>query len=246
MDLTDLWQLDGTAQAELVRAATSARRNSSTPPSHASSAQPGDQRRHHAAVRPRTRTAADVHRDAPFAGVPLLLKDATSKSKARRTTSARASSATSATVRCARRSWRGASAAGFIFIGKTNCPELSAGITTEPSRSAHAQSLGPQRSAGGSSGGSAAAVARGPRRSPRRPTRRDRCATPRALRRRHAQTVTRPSRPKRPAASPTSRRLGGVRARPLRPRPGARARVGRRRSRSMISPAAAPRCASAC
>jgi amidase len=51
-------------------------------------------------------------------------------------------------------------AAGFVFVGKTNCPELGLVPTTEP------ESYGPtrnpwdvERSPGGSSGGSAAAVA---------------------------------------------------------------------------------------
>jgi amidase len=53
-------------------------------------------------------------------------------------------------------------AAGFVFVGKTNLPELAASVTTEP------VAYGPSRnpwgldfSTGGSSGGSAAAVAAG-------------------------------------------------------------------------------------
>jgi amidase len=53
-------------------------------------------------------------------------------------------------------------AAGFVVIGKTNCPELGIVPTTEPE--AHGPTRNPwdtSRSAGGSSGGSAAAVASG-------------------------------------------------------------------------------------
>ena len=52
--------------------------------------------------------------------------------------------------------------AGFVFVGKTNTPELATSVTTEP------LAYGPTRnpwnvahSTGGSSGGSAAAVAAG-------------------------------------------------------------------------------------
>jgi len=53
-------------------------------------------------------------------------------------------------------------AAGFVIVGKTNCPELGIVPTTEPE--AHGPTRHPwdtSRSAGGSSGGSAAAVASG-------------------------------------------------------------------------------------
>jgi amidase len=53
-------------------------------------------------------------------------------------------------------------AAGFVFVGKTNTPELATSITTEPV--AYGASRNPwddTRSTGGSSGGSAAAVAAG-------------------------------------------------------------------------------------
>jgi amidase len=53
-------------------------------------------------------------------------------------------------------------AAGFVFIGKTNTPELATACTTEPL--AYGPSRNPwdtERSTGGSSGGSAAAVAAG-------------------------------------------------------------------------------------
>jgi amidase len=53
-------------------------------------------------------------------------------------------------------------AAGFVFVGKTNTPELATSVTTEPV--AYGASHNPwdlERSTGGSSGGSAAAVASG-------------------------------------------------------------------------------------
>jgi amidase len=53
-------------------------------------------------------------------------------------------------------------AAGFVFVGKTNTPELATSCTTEPL--AYGPSRNPwdtERSTGGSSGGSAAAVAAG-------------------------------------------------------------------------------------
>lgn len=52
--------------------------------------------------------------------------------------------------------------AGFVFVGKTNTPELATSVTTEPL--AYGPTANPwdtTRSAGGSSGGSAAAVAAG-------------------------------------------------------------------------------------
>src|SRR2546423_10190485 len=53
-------------------------------------------------------------------------------------------------------------AAGFVFVGKTNTPELATSLTTEPV--AYGPTRNPwddTRSTGGSSGGSAAAVAAG-------------------------------------------------------------------------------------
>lgn len=106
---------------------------------------------------------APLSEGAPFAGVPMLLKDASiqvagtpyyvglgalrdARHRSRHTTE------------LARRLER----AGFIFIGKTNVPELSAGITTEPPAFGPARNpWALDRTTSGSSGGSAAAVAAG-------------------------------------------------------------------------------------
>ena len=51
-------------------------------------------------------------------------------------------------------------AAGFVFCGKTNMPELATSVTTDPrAHGATRNPWDPSRSPGGSSGGSAAAVA---------------------------------------------------------------------------------------
>ncbi len=53
-------------------------------------------------------------------------------------------------------------AAGFVFLGKTNTPELGLNITTEPLAYGPSRNpWNPEHSTGGSSGGSAAAVAAG-------------------------------------------------------------------------------------
>jgi amidase len=53
-------------------------------------------------------------------------------------------------------------AAGFVFVGKTNTPELASTVTTEPVAYGPSRNpWDPTRSTGGSSGGAAAAVASG-------------------------------------------------------------------------------------
>ena len=53
-------------------------------------------------------------------------------------------------------------AAGFVFVGKTNLPELASSVTTEPlAYGATHNPWSPEHSPGGSSGGAAAAVAAG-------------------------------------------------------------------------------------
>jgi amidase len=99
----------------------------------------------------------------PFRGVPMLLKDTVCHSAGDPVYGAmrvlkdrgwveREDSHLAARFR----------AAGFVFCGKTNLPELATSVTTEPL--AHGATRNPwdvSRSPGGSSGGSAAAVAAG-------------------------------------------------------------------------------------
>ncbi len=109
------------------------------------------------------RQAADLELDAEFSGVPILIKDSGQQiegtphflgTAALKEAGFRSDCTTEFVSRLER--------AGFIVVGKTNVPELSSGITTEP------DAFGPtrnpwdlDRTAGGSSGGSAAAVAAG-------------------------------------------------------------------------------------
>jgi amidase len=100
---------------------------------------------------------------APFAGVPLLVKDALCQT---------AGDPYHFGMRLlAEPGWRASTdsylarrfrAAGFIILGRTNTPELATAFTTEPA--AYGPTANPwdtTRSPGGSSGGSAAAVAAG-------------------------------------------------------------------------------------
>ncbi len=104
-----------------------------------------------------------VDHSAPFAGVPMVLKDLGAPlagepyfegTKFLKEAGYKAASSSYLTNRFLK--------AGFVVIGRTNCPEMGTTITTEP------LSYGPSRnpwntnhSTGGSSGGSAAAVASG-------------------------------------------------------------------------------------
>ncbi len=159
----DLWRLDATAQADLVRRgevspgelldAALARIDALNPHLNAVIARLDDLARAQAAERT----------GGPFDGVPLLLKDAGVEvagttcflgTRLLRDLGYR-SPRTDEMGRRLRR-------AGFVFAGKTNVPPLSNGATTEP------PAFGPtrnpwavDRTAGGSSGGAAAAVAAG-------------------------------------------------------------------------------------
>ncbi|TAK62280.1 MAG: amidase [Dehalococcoidia bacterium] len=163
--MTDAWRLDATAQAELVR------QGEASPAELVEAAIARIERlnaRINAVVTPmfdeaRHRAAEASTSGGPFGGVPMLLKDASIEvegapyyigTRVLRAIGWRSRRTTELARRLA--------AAGFVFLGKTNVPVLSTGITTEP------PAFGPtrnpwdlERSAGGSSGGSAAAVASG-------------------------------------------------------------------------------------
>ncbi len=105
--------------------------------------------------------ALSVDRNAPFAGVPLLVKDFLAEVAGTRLTEGSrflrdyVSSEDSELVARYRR-------AGFIIVGKTNTPEFASKPTTEPELfGPTGNPWNPAYSAGGSSGGSAAAVAAG-------------------------------------------------------------------------------------
>ena len=111
----------------------------------------------------REQAAALAPSDAPFRGIPLLLKDFLIET---------AGDPFYAGMRFLRDlGWRSKNdtylaakfrAAGFIFLGKTNLPELAGGPTTESlAFGATHNPWNLNHSAGGSSGGSAAAVASG-------------------------------------------------------------------------------------
>jgi amidase len=161
----DLALLDATAQAELVR------RRQATPRELVDAAIARIERvnpRLNAVITTRfekARAEADSPQlpDGPFRGVPFLLKDLVAFS---------AGDPFHAGMRLLRDlHWTEKHdtylaarfrAAGFVFLGKTNVPELGPLPTTEPEAYGPTRNpWDPGRSAGGSSGGSAAAVAAG-------------------------------------------------------------------------------------
>ena len=111
----------------------------------------------------KARAEAASVKDSPFRGVPMLLKDFLCHTEG---------DPVYGGMRVLRdRDWRAPRdshlatrlrAAGFLFCGRTNTPELASSITTEPlSFGATHNPWDLTRSPGGSSGGSAAAVAAG-------------------------------------------------------------------------------------
>ncbi len=168
MDLDDLWCLDACGLAELIRTrqVTSlelveqavARIDRINPHVNAVITPMYDAARDHASRIDSTRAC-----DAPFAGVPMLVKDACLHiertpyylgTRLLRDVDYRSTR----TTELARRFER----AGFVVLGKTNLPAMSSGITTEPL--AFGATRNPwdiTRTPSGSSGGSAAAVASG-------------------------------------------------------------------------------------
>lgn len=162
--LDDLWRLDATAQAELVRGGAVSPAQLAE---HAIGRIQALNPTVNAVIEPlfeEARVAASsVDRSAPFAGVPLLVKDASLQLEGTRYACGIGALRdidyrSRETSELARRLL----AAGFIVLGKTNVPECSSGVTTEPA--AFGATRNPwdlERVAGGSSGGSAAAVAAG-------------------------------------------------------------------------------------
>ena len=122
--------------------------------------EPGAQRRRCPALRPGPRGCGGAA-PGPFVGVPLVLKDAGHELEGtphwvgtlvlhRLEHRSPATTALAATFE----------RLGFVIVGKTNLPELSAGATTEPAEFGLTRNpWAPTRTAGGSSGGSAAVVA---------------------------------------------------------------------------------------
>jgi amidase len=107
--------------------------------------------------------ARPEHADGPFHGVPFLVKDVVCHTAGdpyhcgMRFLKDRGWTARSDTYLA--RKFR---EAGFVFVGKSNTPELATSVTTEPL--AYGPTRNPwdlERSTGGSSGGAAAAVAAG-------------------------------------------------------------------------------------
>ncbi len=158
------WRLDATAQAEAVR------RGDTTPEALLDLAL-----RRVARLNPSLNAViaifeeqaraqiASLDPEAPFAGVPILLKDAAQElagtpyalgTRVLKDAGYVSPDTTEVTRRLIR--------AGFEIFGKTNVPELSSGFTTEPEAfGATGNPWDTGRVAGGSSGGAAAAVAAG-------------------------------------------------------------------------------------
>ena len=158
----DLAFLDATAQAELVASG-----NASAPELVAAAIERVERvdPELNAVIHKRYERAQDeaVRATGPFAGVPFLVKDAVCHTagdpyhcgmRALKDSNWIESDDTWLAARFRR--------AGFVFVGKTNVPELAASLTTEPL--AYGATHNPwnlEHSTGGSSGGSAAAVAAG-------------------------------------------------------------------------------------
>jgi amidase len=166
--VTELWTLDATAQASLARRGevspkelveTAITRIEDVNPRVNAVIHERFERARQEAAAPEAAGPAG----APFAGVPFLVKDAVCHTAGD-------------PYHCGMRALKEANwteegdtwlaarfrAAGFVFVGKTNVPELATSCTTEPL--AYGPTRNPwdlHRSAGGSSGGSAAAVAAG-------------------------------------------------------------------------------------
>lgn len=163
--MPDLATLDATAQAELVRS------GEATPTELVDAAIARIEKLNpelNAVIHPRfeearAEAASPDLPDGPFRGVPFLLKDLGGN-----LTGAPYHAGMALLKRHAFRAERDAylterlRRAGFVFVGRTNTPELGLAPTTEPE--AYGPSRNPwdtERSPGGSSGGASAAVASG-------------------------------------------------------------------------------------
>src|SRR4051812_10419071 len=117
---------------------------------------------HERFARARAEAAAPLP-DGPFRGVPFLVKDAVCH-QAGEPNHHGMQAAKAAGYVAIEDTWLAERyrAAGFVMLGRTNVPELTSTVTTEPV--AYGPSRNPwngEHSTGGSSGGSAAAVASG-------------------------------------------------------------------------------------
>jgi amidase len=160
---SDLTALDATAQADLVRTgAVSALDLVNAAIARAEAVNPALNAIIHERFE-RARSEASAPGDAPFAGVPMVVKDLgcaiAGEPHHGGTRALRDAGYVAPHDSALYRRFR---AAGFIAIGRTNTPEWGSTITTEPL--AYGPTRNPwntEHSTGGSSGGSAASVAAG-------------------------------------------------------------------------------------
>ncbi|MEW9550126.1 amidase [Nonomuraea sp. NPDC050783] len=158
----DLLRLDAVGQARAVRDGEVSPRELAEAAIAAIEARDGEL---NAVVFPRfERALAELDglpRQAPFAGVPILLKDLGWR-QAGEPYAAGSAVREGGPVREDGYGVRRLREAGFVILGRTNTPEFGSTITTEPAAFGPTRNpYDPAYSAGGSSGGSAAAVAAG-------------------------------------------------------------------------------------
>lgn len=111
---------------------------------------------------PALAAAETVDRDAPFAGVPTLIKDFLAQVAGTPTTAGARAFADAAPATVDSETVARLRAAGLLIVGKSNTPEMAISASTEPALFGPTRNpYDPARSAGGSSGGAAAAVAAG-------------------------------------------------------------------------------------
>ncbi len=162
MDVDELLSLDAVGQAEAVRNGVVSPREPALAAIARIEALDGEL---NAVIHRRFERALaeidDIPEDAPFRGVPILLKDIGWESAG--DPYGAGSKILDGVV--ADHDFHGTSVlrrAGFVILGRTNVPELATTITTEPLAYGPTRNpYDPDYSAGGSSGGSAAAVAAG-------------------------------------------------------------------------------------